>query len=137
MPRASSTTTRMSPRTIRTERRAELRYTNAQINLNKLTGNYNWYTGQPSEIDVALTQANLDAAVAAVKEAEWYAATLRGEPIPPEGLGDDAGGAAKRQGHRRGRGDTAAGDSDRVAVRRRCRRAWMSGRENSPRPGKR
>lgn len=67
--------------------RAELRYTNAQINLNKLTGNYNWYTGQPSEIDVALTQANLDAAVAAVQEAEWYAAALRGEPIPPEASG--------------------------------------------------
>ena len=67
--------------------RAELRYTNAQINLNKLTGNYNWYTGQPSEIDVALTQANLDAAVAAVQEAEWYAAALRGEPIPAEASG--------------------------------------------------
>jgi multidrug efflux pump subunit AcrA (membrane-fusion protein) len=67
--------------------RAELRYTNAQINLNKLTGNYNWYTGQPSEIDVALTQANLDAAVAAVQEAGWYAAALRGEPIPAEASG--------------------------------------------------
>jgi multidrug efflux pump subunit AcrA (membrane-fusion protein) len=67
--------------------KAELRYTNAQINLNKLTGNYNWYTGQPSEIDVALTQANLDAAVAAVQEAEWYAAALHGEPIPPEASG--------------------------------------------------
>jgi multidrug efflux pump subunit AcrA (membrane-fusion protein) len=67
--------------------RAELRYTNAQINLNKLTGNYNWYTGQPSEIDVALTQANLDAAVAAVEEAQWYAAALRGEPIPAEASG--------------------------------------------------
>jgi len=67
--------------------RAELRYTNAQINLNKLTGNYNWYTGQPSEIDVALTQANLDAAVAAVQEANWSAAALRGEPIPPEASG--------------------------------------------------
>jgi multidrug efflux pump subunit AcrA (membrane-fusion protein) len=67
--------------------KAELRYTNAQINLNKLTGNYNWYTGQPSEIDVALTQANLDAAVAAVQEAEWYAAALHGEPIPPAASG--------------------------------------------------
>ena len=67
--------------------RAELRYTNAQINLNKLTGNYNWYTGQPSEIDVALTQANLDAAVAAVQEAQWYAAALRGETVPAEASG--------------------------------------------------
>ncbi len=67
--------------------RAQLRMTNAQINLNKLVGNYNWYTGQPSEIDVALTQANLDAAVAAVQEADWYAAALRGEPIPAEASG--------------------------------------------------
>jgi len=67
--------------------KAELRYTSAQMNLNKLTGNYNWYTGQPSEIDVALTQANLDAAVAAVQEAQWYAAALRDEPIPAEASG--------------------------------------------------
>lgn len=67
--------------------KAQLRYTNAQMNLNKLTGNYNWYTGQPSEIDVALTQANLDAAVAAVQEAQWYTAALRGEPIPAEASG--------------------------------------------------
>ncbi len=67
--------------------RAELRMTNAEINLNKLVGTYNWYTGQPSEIDVALIQANLDAAVAAVDEAQWYAAALRGEPVPAEASG--------------------------------------------------
>jgi multidrug efflux pump subunit AcrA (membrane-fusion protein) len=67
--------------------RAEVRMTAAQINLNKLVGNYNWYTGQPSEIDVALTYANLDAATAAVQEAQWYAAALRGDPIPAEASG--------------------------------------------------
>ncbi|MBF8257389.1 MAG: multidrug resistance efflux pump-like protein, partial [Anaerolineales bacterium] len=67
--------------------RAQVRMTDAQINLNKLVGNYNWYTGQPSEIDVALTYANLDAANAAVQEAQWYAAALRGDPLPAEASG--------------------------------------------------
>jgi multidrug resistance efflux pump len=67
--------------------RAQVRMTNAQINLNKLVGNYNWYTGQPSEVDVALTYANLDAANAAVQEAQWYAAALRGQTLPPEASG--------------------------------------------------
>ena len=67
--------------------RALVRKTAAEINLNKLLGTYNWYTGQPSEIDVDLTYANLDAATAAVQEAQWYAAALRGEPIPDEASG--------------------------------------------------
>jgi hypothetical protein len=46
--------------------------TDAQINLNKLVGNYNWYTGQPNEIDVALIRQP-EAATAAVQEAQWYA----------------------------------------------------------------
>jgi multidrug efflux pump subunit AcrA (membrane-fusion protein) len=66
---------------------AQVRMTDAQIDLNKLVGNYNWYTGQPSEIDVALTYANLEAANAAVQQAEWYAAALRGETLPPEASG--------------------------------------------------
>jgi HlyD family secretion protein len=64
-----------------------VRMTNAQINLNKLLGQYNWYTGQPSEIDVSLIKANLDAATAAVQEAQWYAAALRGDPIPEQASG--------------------------------------------------
>ena len=67
--------------------RAQVRMSTAQINLNKLVGNYNWYTGQPSEIDVALTYANLDAANGAVQEAQWFAAALRGEPLPAEASG--------------------------------------------------
>lgn len=67
--------------------KAQVRMSEAQINLNKLVGNYNWYTGQPSEIDVALTYANLEAANAAVQEAQWYAAALRGDPVPAEASG--------------------------------------------------
>jgi multidrug efflux pump subunit AcrA (membrane-fusion protein) len=69
--------------------RAQVRMTSAQINLNKLLGNYNWYTGQPSEIDVALIHANLEAATAAVQEAQWYASALRGDPIPDDASGPD------------------------------------------------
>ena len=72
--------------------KAEVRMTDAQIDLNKLIGNYNWYTGQPSEIDVDLTYANLEAANAAVQEAEWYAAAVRGEPIPSEASGQKLAG---------------------------------------------
>jgi multidrug resistance efflux pump len=50
-------------------------------------GNYNWYTGQPNEIDVALIRANLEAATAAVQEAQWYAAALRGDPVPSDASG--------------------------------------------------
>lgn len=67
--------------------KAQVRMSEAQINLNKLVGNYNWYTGQPSEIDVALTYANLEAANAAVQEAQWYAAALRGDPVSAEASG--------------------------------------------------
>jgi multidrug efflux pump subunit AcrA (membrane-fusion protein) len=67
--------------------RAQVRMTDAQINLNKLLGNYNWYTGQPSEIDVDLAYANLEAANAAVQEAQWYASALRGDPVSAEASG--------------------------------------------------
>src|SRR3990172_2559953 len=67
--------------------RSQVRMSTAQINLNKLVGNYNWYTGQPSEIDVALTYANLEAANEGVQEAQWFAAALRGDPLPAEASG--------------------------------------------------
>ncbi|HET7010247.1 MAG TPA: HlyD family efflux transporter periplasmic adaptor subunit [Anaerolineales bacterium] len=67
--------------------RALVRMTDAQMNLNTLVGRYNWYTGQPSEIDVALTYANLHAATTAVQEAEWHLAALQGKPIPQEASG--------------------------------------------------
>jgi multidrug efflux pump subunit AcrA (membrane-fusion protein) len=67
--------------------KAEVRMTDAQIDLNKMIGNYNWYTGQPSEIDVDLAYANLEAANSIVQEAEWYAAAVRGEKLPPQASG--------------------------------------------------
>lgn len=61
--------------------------TNAQLNLNALRAKYNWLTGKPSETDVAITQAKLSAAQAAVQEAEWYLAALKGERVPTEASG--------------------------------------------------
>lgn len=67
--------------------RAQIRLSEAQANLNRLLGNYNWYTGHPSEIEIALRHANLAAATAAVQEAQWYLAALRDEPIPADASG--------------------------------------------------
>jgi multidrug resistance efflux pump len=61
--------------------------TQAQIDLNQLTANLNWYTGKPSDVDVALAQANLDAANATLQEAQWYLAALKGEPVPEGATG--------------------------------------------------
>jgi len=61
--------------------------TNAQLRLNDLVAKYNWYTGSPSDIDAALAQAKLDAARAAVQEAEWYLAVLNGKPAPADATG--------------------------------------------------
>lgn len=61
--------------------------TNAQLRLNKLIAQLNWYTGKPSEIDALTAKANYDAAIAAEQEAEWYLAALKGEEIPPEATG--------------------------------------------------
>ena len=61
--------------------------TNAQLNLNNLISKYNWYTGKPTEVDAALAQANLDAAKAAVQEAQWYLSLLKGEQVPVDATG--------------------------------------------------
>ena len=61
--------------------------TDAQMRLNQLIANYNWYTGKPSETDAALANANLAAAKAALQEAEWYMAAVKGEPLPGEATG--------------------------------------------------
>jgi multidrug resistance efflux pump len=62
--------------------------TNAQLNLNQLTGNVNWYEGKPSDIDIALANGNYDAAKAALQEAQWYLDILKGQPIPETATGD-------------------------------------------------
>jgi HlyD family secretion protein len=61
--------------------------TNAQMNLNKLIANLNWYIGKPSDIDVAIVQANFEAASAALQEAQWYRAALLGDPVPEGATG--------------------------------------------------
>lgn len=66
---------------------ALLAMTNAQLNLNRLIANVNWYEGKPSDIDIATANANYDAAKAALQEAQWYLALLRGQPIPDNATG--------------------------------------------------
>ncbi len=62
--------------------------TNAQLNLNRLVANINWYEGKPSNIDVALANGNYDAATAALQEAQWYLDILTGKPVPANATGD-------------------------------------------------
>ena len=61
--------------------------TSAQLYLDSLVANYNWYTSSPTEIDKALITANLDAAKASLQEEQWYLAALKGETLPPEATG--------------------------------------------------
>lgn len=61
--------------------------TQAEIQVNQLSANLNWYTGKPSDVDVAIAHANLDAANAALQEAQWYLSALRGEQVPLEATG--------------------------------------------------
>jgi HlyD family secretion protein len=61
--------------------------TNAQMHLNQLIANINWYKGKPSDLDEAIAHANLDTATAELQEAEWHLAALNGEPIPAEATG--------------------------------------------------
>jgi HlyD family secretion protein len=61
--------------------------TNAQLNLNRLVAQYNWYAGKPTDIDAATARANLDAAKAAVQEAQWYLSAVRGEQYPSDATG--------------------------------------------------
>jgi multidrug efflux pump subunit AcrA (membrane-fusion protein) len=61
--------------------------TEAQMHLNQLIANYNWYTGKPSDIDAALATSNLAAAQAALQEAEWYLTAVKGEPVPDGATG--------------------------------------------------
>lgn len=70
-----------------TRARAATNLYNAQQAYNKALGNLNWYANPPDENDVALATANLDAATAALQEAKWYAAELKGETIPADATG--------------------------------------------------
>jgi len=61
--------------------------TNAQLRLNDLNAQMNWFTGKPTDIEVAQQQADFEAAKAAVQEAEWYLALLNDESLPAEATG--------------------------------------------------
>ena len=60
---------------------------NAQRAYNTAVGNLSWYADPPSATDVALANANFEAASAALQEAQWYLAELKGETIPSEATG--------------------------------------------------
>jgi HlyD family secretion protein len=61
--------------------------TDAQLLLNRLIAQYNWYAGQPTNIDADVARANLDAATANLQEARWYLSTLKGEQLPADATG--------------------------------------------------
>jgi HlyD family secretion protein len=60
---------------------------NAQKAYNNALASLDWYTQLPSENEVALTNAKLDSATAALQEAKWYLAELKGESIPADSTG--------------------------------------------------
>lgn len=49
--------------------------------------NLNWFRGKPSENDQAILNAEVAIAQAAVQEAEWYLAAVKGEAVPAEASG--------------------------------------------------
>jgi len=49
--------------------------------------NLNWLRGGPSDEDKARAQANLDGALAAMQEVNWYLAELKGETVPADATG--------------------------------------------------
>jgi len=60
---------------------------NAQRAYNTALSNLDYFTNKPSENDVALANADLDSASAALQEAKWYLAELKGESIPADATG--------------------------------------------------
>jgi len=60
---------------------------NAQKAYNAALANLNWYANPPSENDVALGNADFNAALAALQEAQWYLSELRGESVSADATG--------------------------------------------------
>lgn len=67
--------------------RAATNLYNAQQAYNTALANLNWYTQTPSENETARINADFSVASAAVQEAEWYLAALKGEQVPAEASG--------------------------------------------------
>lgn len=69
--------------------RAATNLYDAQEAYDTALGNYNWYSATPSEQEIALANAELNSAAAALQEAEWYLSELKGEVIPEDATGAD------------------------------------------------
>lgn len=67
--------------------RAATNLYNAQRAYNTALANLNWYTQTPSENEAARINADFSVASAALQEAEWYLAALKGEQVPAEASG--------------------------------------------------
>lgn len=67
--------------------RAATNLYNAQRAYNTALANLNWYTQTPSENETARINADFSVASAALQEAEWYLAALKGEQVPTEASG--------------------------------------------------
>jgi len=66
---------------------ALVKLTEAQRNRDAALRNLNWYKGKPTDADQAILDAKLAVAQAALQEAEWYLAAVKGEPVPAEASG--------------------------------------------------
>jgi len=75
---------------------------------NRAVSNLDWYANPPSANDVALANADLDSASAALQEAQWYLSELKGESIPSDATGTQL--AELQQAH-----DTLKSAQDRLA----------------------
>ncbi len=60
---------------------------NAQKAYNTALWNLEWFTNTPEGDEVNLAKANLDAAAAALQDAQWYASELKGESVPADATG--------------------------------------------------
>lgn len=69
--------------------RAATNLYNAQKAYDSALGNYKWYSDTPSENEIALTNAELNSASAALQEAKWYLSELKGETIPDDASGQE------------------------------------------------
>jgi multidrug efflux pump subunit AcrA (membrane-fusion protein) len=66
---------------------ALVKLTEAKRNRDAALRNLNWYKGKPSENDQAILNAEVAAAEAALQEAGWYLAAVKGETVPAEATG--------------------------------------------------
>lgn len=67
-----------------TKAEALVAMTNAQLNLNTLIANYNWYSGTPTSLELAQAQAARDVAKAALSDAERTLQTYKDGGVPAD-----------------------------------------------------